>query len=68
MRTKSLTITKVPQCRHSEHQGFVTYAVDGFGRFKATCSNCASVGSLFRVKKEDARFDLMKIEAPPLVP
>lgn len=61
-------VTKDPQCRHSEKQGFVSYTTDGFGRFKATCSNCGSAGTLFRIIKEDARNDLMRIEALPLTP
>jgi transcription elongation factor Elf1 len=77
----SLKVTKEPQCRHSEHQGFVTYAFDLDGmRVTATCSNCTSSAQATWAKpwppalsdydnlKEAARNTLMAIEAPPLVP
>lgn len=76
-----LNVTKDPQCRHSEHQGFVSYTsqvVGGHTGWKATCSNCASFTDFYTQRyegpdwileaKEAARDALMRIEAPPLVP
>ena len=71
MATRRLRITKEPQCRHSESQGFVSYTeetIAGIVFYTAHCSNCDSESSVGYVTREDARNDLMKIEAPPLVP
>lgn len=75
----SLRVTKTPQCRHSEKQGFVSYVIslnENTAVAMATCSNCGSDGALLtrsrptdlNVLIEDARNALMRVEAPPLVP
>lgn len=72
-------VTKTPQCRHSEKQGFVSYVVTlsaNLATAVASCSNCGSSGeTLARTRPtnlemlmEDARNALMRVEAPPLVP
>lgn len=76
-------VTKDPQCRHSEKQGFVSYAtqiVAGKTQYKATCSNCGSAGAWItplypptslgavNLAKDAARNSLMLVEAQPLVP
>lgn len=74
-----LNVTKDPQCRHSEKQGFVSYASQTIGSitgWKATCSNCGSVTDYYtqpissdypaRDAKEAARNALMLIEADEL--
>ena len=69
-----LNVTKTPQCRHSEKQGFVSYdslVVSGVTEWRASCSNCGSVGPFIRIvqetpdelRKERARAALMLIEA-----
>lgn len=55
---------KEPQCRHKEE--FVTYTPTFAGLWFATCSNCTSVGGA-QPNKEEARYDLMRIEAAPVV-
>lgn len=66
MAIRQPRVTKTPQCRHSERQGFVTYETSG-ETVRALCANCASV-SAYMPTREGARNDLMKIEAAPLVP
>lgn len=75
-----LNVTKDPQCRHSERQGFVTYeaqydAPTGRMQYRASCSNCGSVSPWVSADglsatvadgREAARNALMKIEAEPL--
>lgn len=73
----SLAVTKDPQCRHSEKQGFVSYdsrAYAGGIEWRASCSNCGSVGPFVRttvimsdeLRKDAARNALMLIEADEL--
>lgn len=74
-----LNVTKEPQCRHSEKQGFVSYSLTldaNTATASAACRNCGSTGvTLVRnrvydlnVLIEDARNALMRVEAPPLIP
>lgn len=74
-----MNVTKEPQCRHSEKQGFVSYTITTGAQIataKAFCSNCQSYGSEIAREQpvdmnalvEDARNALMRVEAPPLVP
>ena len=75
----SYKVTKEPQCRHSVSQGFVTYTIQSSldtTYVYASCSNCDSSGDEVMAKtatmdllllKEQARNELMKVEAPPLV-
>lgn len=65
MKTKRLTISKTPQCRHDEDL-FVTYLPAG-ALFVAFCSNCGSTTSVAKATRELARYELMRIEVPPLV-
>lgn len=72
-----MNVTKDPQCRHSETQGFVSYdslVVGGVTEWRASCSNCGSAGPYIRIvqetsvelRKEAARNALMLIEADEL--
>lgn len=73
-----MNVSKTPQCRHSEKQGFVSYVVTSGARSataQASCSNCGSEGELVTHAQpvdaekliEEARNALMRVEAPPLV-
>ncbi len=68
--TRRLTVTKAPQCRHSENQGFVSYTqetIAGIVFYTAVCSNCSSESRTGHITQDGARLDLMGVEAPPLV-